>query len=113
MIKIANQLDDALHQQSQEPASTDTCPSAESSWRNGLISNILFWCIYLAIIIGMFKNERPLFIAGKMIWLGTFLGLGWHRKQKRERDSSYRWYRFSLAELFVLATGFAFLCGFK
>ncbi|MCA9231360.1 MAG: hypothetical protein KDA57_11950 [Planctomycetales bacterium] len=48
-----------------------------------------------------------------MIWLLTVMGLGWRRRLKKESDSTYRWYRFSLAEMFVIATGLAFFVGFS
>ncbi len=40
------------------------------------------------------------------------MGLMRRRKRKKETDAAFRWYRFSLAELFVIATGLAVFLGF-
>ncbi len=57
------------------------------------------------------QKIRPLLLVGQMIWILTIMGLVWWRKLKKQADGSFRWYRFSLAELFVIATGLAVSMG--
>ena len=50
-------------------------------------------------------------ILGQMVLFLTMMALMWRRRHRKATDASFRWHRFSLAEVFVMATGLAVFMG--
>jgi len=86
-----------------------------TSWRSISVFLLVFCCIYVvastAPALWFGQKIRPLLLVGQMTWILTIMGLVWRRKQKKQTDGSFRWYRFSMAEMFTIATGLAIFLG--
>ena len=94
------------------PKSTATMPTG---WRSVSAFLLAFCCIFVAarFVPAWWSGQkmRPLLLTGQMIWMLTIMGLMWRRKLKLVSDASFQWYQFSLAEMFVIATGLAIFMG--
>jgi hypothetical protein len=88
------------------------------SWRGWVVFSMVFCCVFCAtsLVLTWWSGQaiRPLALAGGMAWVLALVGLACRRRLMRENapnDTRYRWYRFSLAEMFVIATGLALNMG--
>lgn len=67
-----------------------------------------FFGVNLAMSWWLEMEVRPLQIGGTFLWLLAVWGVVLRRRRTKERnpdDPHFRWYRFSLFEIFIVATG--------
>ena len=92
-------------------------PALSSSWRGRVAFFTVFCCVFCGVSLPTWWSGqpiRPLALVGQMAWMLTVFGLMWRRRLMKEKapdDTRYRWYRFSLVEMFVIATGLALNMG--
>jgi hypothetical protein len=97
---------------SDEPSART--PALPSSWRGWVAFFAVFVCVFCAasLVVTWCSGRaiRPLALGGQLAWMLTIMGLVFRRrlmKGKAPHDTHDRCYRFSLIEMFVIATGLA------
>ena len=106
-----------MHDKRQELDTSQSTASLPTGWRSISLFLLVFCCISVgasaARALWSGQNIRPLLLVGQMTWMLTIMGLIGRRMLRKQTDVLFRWYRFSLTEMFVIATGFAVFAGFS
>ena len=93
-------------------------PDARFSWKSEVAFVLVLVC---SVSVGQFamawwsgRQVRPFQLIGVTAYLSVFAGLGARRRWTNARAGGVAtpWYRFSMAELLIIVTGFALLSGF-